>query len=195
MLVTLPQVGHEDVRVPAAGDDLGEGLVGLESPDTLLMTRVRGDAPLLAQGPELDRAVTGAAETLGPVPVEHQRLHVVAVTLELHQLPARSRIPDPQHLLRATGHDDGAGGVHGQAVDAVLVPVEAARGHGVVAGSQRGQGVHVPQEDGLVQPGAGHLLPVLGVGQGLDVVLVGAQRGHAEPLVGVPHLDRGVAAG
>ena len=88
MLVTLSQVGHEDVGVSAAGDDLGEGLVGLKGPDALLMTRVGGDTPLLAQGPQLDRAVTGAAETLGAVPVEHQRLDVVAVTLELHQLSA-----------------------------------------------------------------------------------------------------------
>ena len=98
VLVALPQVGHEDVRVPAAGYDLGEGLVGLERPDSLLMTRVRGYTPLLAQGPELDGPVTRAAQTLGPVPVQHQRLHIVAVTLELHQLAAGSRIPDSQHL-------------------------------------------------------------------------------------------------
>ena len=47
----------------------------------------------------------------------------------------------------------------------------------------------------LVQASTRHLLPVLGVGQGLDIVLVGPQRGHAESLVGIPHLDRGVTAG
>ena len=62
------------------------------------------------------------------------------------------------HLLRAAGDDDGAGWVHGEAVDAVLVPVEAAGRHRVVARRQRRQGVHVPEEDGLVQARAGNLV-------------------------------------
>ena len=80
------------------------------------------------------------------------------MTLQLHQLATGPGVPDSQHLLCAAGHDDGAGRVHGEAVDAVLVPVEAARRHRVVARRQRRQGVHVPEEDGLVQARAGNLV-------------------------------------
>ena len=94
--------------------------------------------------------------------------------------------------------------------------------HRVIACSEGSEGVDIPKEDGLVQPSAGHLFssvvdpdkvliakvevwtskvpwdptclfPVPSIGEGLHVILVGAQRGHAEPLVGVPHFDGGVA--
>ena len=76
-----------------------------------------------------------------------------------------------------------------------LVTVETTGGDSVVAGRQSCESVHVPQEDRLVQPCTSHLLSVLGIGERLHIVLVRPQCGHAEPLVGVPHLDRGVAAG
>ena len=37
------------------------------------------------------------------------------------------------------------------------------------------------------------LLSVSCIGEGLDIVLVGSQGGHAEALVGVPNFDGGVA--
>ena len=48
-------------------------------------------------------------------------------------------------------------GVHGQAVDGVSVPVEAGGRDRVVGGRQGRQRVHVPQENGLVEPGRGDL--------------------------------------
>ena len=91
----------------------------------------------------------GAQHTL---PVQHERLNIVCVALQLHKLGTGPGIPDTQHLLCATRHDHCPCRVHGEAVDAVLVPIEAARGDGVVACSESCQGVHIPQKYCLVQP-------------------------------------------
>ena len=72
----------------------------------------------------------------------------------------------------------------GQAVDAVIVAIEDARG--VVGGCQGGQSVDIPQE--YCTALTGHLLSVL----------VRPQGRHTEALVivdvGIPHLDLGVTA-
>ena len=60
-----------------------------------------------------------------------------------------------------------------------LIAVQTGRGDGVVGRRQRGQCVDIPEEDGLVQPGRGHLLSVPGVGQRFDIVLVSSQCRHA----------------
>lgn len=66
-------------------------------------------------------------------------------------------------------------------------------GDSVVRCRQRSEGCHVPQEDGAVQTGRRHLLPVLRVSQAAHVVLVRAQSGHAVALVRVPNLNCGIA--
>ena len=48
---------------------LCKGIVGLEGPDPLGVRVVGGDASLLAQRPQPDRAVTAPAQALRPVPV------------------------------------------------------------------------------------------------------------------------------
>ena len=85
-----------------------------------------------------------------PIPVEHEGLHVVRVPLQLHELGTGPGVPHTQHLLRAPRHDHCACRVHGEAVDAILVPIKAAGSDGVVAGSESCQGVHIPQKYGLV---------------------------------------------
>lgn len=60
----------------------------------------------------------------------------------------------------------------------------ALTGDGVVAGGECCEGLHIPQEDGLVQPSRGHLLPVPSIGQRPHIVFVGPQCWHAEALCG-----------
>ena len=60
------------------------------------------------------------------------------MALQLHKLGTGPGVPHSQHLLCAPGHDHGASRVHGQAIDAVLVSIEAASGYRVVAGCEGG---------------------------------------------------------
>ena len=130
---------------------LGEALIRLKCPNPFLMTRICGNAPLLTKRPKLNCAIAWTWQTLCPIAIQHQGFHVIRMSLEFHQLSTGSRIPNTKNLLRAPWHDDGTGGVHGQAVDAVLVAVEAAGGHGVVACCKSCQSVHIPQKYCLVK--------------------------------------------
>ena len=131
-----------------------------------------GNAPLLAEGPKLYGAVRAPGETLCAISVEHERLDVIRVPLQLHQLGARSRVPHTQDLLGRSADYDRARGIHGETVNGVFVAVETRCGHRIVGGRQCCQGVHVPQEYGLVESGRCDLLPILGVRESLHVVLV-----------------------
>ena len=53
-------------------------------------------------------------------------------------------------------------------------PADRLTGDDVIAGGERRERVHVPEEDGLVQARRRHVLLLLGVGQSFHVVLVRA---------------------
>ena len=106
VFVRLTQICHEDVCISTSRDNLAKCLIGLQRPDSFLVTGVGGDTSLLSQRPEFDGSIAGSRQTLGTVSVQHQSLHIVRMSLQFHQFTTRSWIPDSQDLLCTSRHDN-----------------------------------------------------------------------------------------
>ena len=83
------------------GCHLSETVISLKRPNTLWMTTVGGDTPLLAKTPQPNCSITGATEALCSVSVQHQGFHIVWVAFQLHQLSTCARIPHSKYLNKS----------------------------------------------------------------------------------------------
>mmetsp|Transcript_42652 Transcript_42652/g.71188 ORF Transcript_42652/g.71188 Transcript_42652/m.71188 type:complete len:277 (-) Transcript_42652:461-1291(-) len=188
---TVPcvEVRHVNILVPPAGVHFGEGGVGGERPHGVGVHGEGLHAALLAEIPQPQRVVGGAAQAPPPARVQHQRLHVGRMPLELKALVASARIPHAQALLRGARDHHSGRLIHRQRVHRLFVPVcakrfEFARGsHGAV---------EVPNVDLAAEPSGDKLSGQRRSHDRLHVVCVLVECAQTLASVRPPCLDCGV---